>query len=166
MKDKKMKKGSLFFTIDTLIAGFILTTLVLLVLAFVTTTPIIEDTRTVLEEYSNYILNTPMRSVSVFAYTLGTQRVDIRDLRVHQKISLLYHTDRENIAQSFIANLTSRILQEGHGISYYIDDILIYESPKNTDFEQKIELTSRFITYFNHQGNEIGPNITTIKVWS
>jgi hypothetical protein len=160
------KKGSLFFTIDTLIAGFILTLLVLLLMSFITSSPVVEDTKFVLDEYSNHILTTEMRSVSIFVYTLGTQRPDIRNLKIHEKIALLANTDRLNIAQSFLNNLTPRIVQEGHGISYFVDDILIYESIKNPEFEQKIELTTKFMTYFLYQDELIGPNITTIKVWS
>ncbi|MFT4282835.1 MAG: hypothetical protein ACMXX6_00230 [Candidatus Woesearchaeota archaeon] len=164
MKDNKMKKGSLFFTIDTLIAGFILIVLILLVLSFASSSPVNEDTKAALDEYYNYILSTPMRSISINVYTKGTQRPDIRDLRVHEKVSLLMHTERESVATSFVTNITNRILRQGHGVTYQLDNTTIYQS--FSEGEKRVELLQKFITYFLYEDQIIGPNITTIKVWS
>lgn len=160
------KKGSMFFTLDVFLAAAILTMTILILFSFSSTIPVIQDTKVILDNTANVIINSKIQSLSIQAYT-GPRTPEISNLKIHEKIALLIHENEEEQARSLIANVTNSIVPSEMGFIYEIDDIVIFNRTEHMDsFLVKNQLVYNSITLFSHENNNYGPNITRMIVWS
>ena len=160
------KKGALFFTVDTMIAGLIFTMTVIVVLSFYVRQPIIEDTQTILENYATYVTTVKMS-------TFNTNRVIYYDpiepdpgFGVHQKILKLNVTNNNDQARGFIENFTRVVVPPQFGVQYSIDDYIIFERSSPNDEYTETNLTTKIISFYFDGTTLIGPHITRLSVWS
>lgn len=162
------KRGATFFTLDTLIAGFIILVTIILIMSIHTSKPVVEDTYYELNNYMQFLSSTTMREVRddyQFAYSDSFER-DL-DSYVYQKAYKLYLEGNESQARSLIGNLTGFIIPEHLGFEYVVGDVVLYVMNENQRKFAKTSLTNRLITYYyNESDSSIQLTTTNVTIWS
>lgn len=158
------KKGALFFTIDTMLAALMFAFTVVVVLSFFFSEQVTEDITVVLNNYNDYVANTKMETfVTVQRDVYTDARSAKPDLAVYEQVAYLVNTGQEGKAESFVSNVTSRVLPEHFGVQYSLDDTVVYSSG---DFDASVNISSVLLTYFiDKDGLVQGPNVTRISIW-
>jgi hypothetical protein len=165
MRGLRSKKGVMFFAVDALIAGAILTLTVVLLLSFVLNTPRSIDATYYVNGYVDYITNTKMSEFNGdYKFIYNDVNETNPDIDVYQKI-LIMRSKKINTT-SFIENFTSIVLPEHVGVKYEIDGATIYSRLENRVDEADILLTNSLLTFVVDENNVIyGPNITKVTIW-
>jgi hypothetical protein len=162
------KKGATFFTLDTMIAGFVILVTIILVMSVYTSKPVVEDTYYELNNYMQFLSSTTMRDVRdnyQFAYSNSFER-DL-DSYVYQKVYKLYLEDNMSEATRLIGNLTGFVVPEHLGFEYAVGSDVVYATNVDQRKFAKTSLTSRLITYyFNESDSSIKLTTTNVTVWS
>lgn len=159
-----MKRGSLFFTVDTLIAGIIIVFTAIVLLGVTSSDPVIGETVFKIKDFSSYMFDTQMIDVSFNVYQGNRQNVSIRNLHLHEMVSMLYHLEDASAATQLVSNAVSQNLEEEVGFMYTIDNTTIYK--RSIDSQGvNTNMTNSFITFFNYEGGLVGPNVTKITIW-
>ena len=160
------KRGALFFTVDTMIAGLIFTMTVIVVLSFYVRQPIIEDTQTIQENYATYITTVKMSTFNTNRVIYYDSLEEDPDFSVHQKILKLNVSNQNELAEGFIDNFSKVVVPPQFGVQYAIDDYIIYERSSPNDEYTETNLTTKIITFYFDGTTLIGPHITRLSVWS
>ena len=165
---KRMRKGVMFFTVDALIAGIILTLTMAFLLSFFVDKPVVTDAKFYLDGYSNYIVNTNMSQFKSYTFIYKDPVEPNPSLSVYQKVLLMVSTQNYsfNTTQSFVENFSKVIIPEHVGIEYKIDERVIYSRHNDTLSQAKMVLTTSMLTFVVDENNVMyGPNVTKISVW-
>lgn len=159
------KRGALFFTLDTLIAGMILSLTIVLALNLSVDGPRLDDTKKSLDNLHDYLLFTDMSQVGQIIYPYNVQNEGVATLKAHEQIHNLYVVQgNDTKAQSFITNIVRNIIPEGRGISYTLNNNTIYLDNQNV-VNPRINISMNLLTYYRHNDEVFGPNITRITIW-
>lgn len=161
-----MKRGALFFTVDTMVAGLIFTMTVIVVLSFYVRQPIIQDTQIVLNNYVTYITDVKMENFRRNIYIYNDVNEMDPDLSVYQKILKLNVTDNNIIATGFIENFTKILVPPQFGVQYAIDDWIMFTRSTGNEEYTETNLSTNLLTYYIEGDTLIGPKITRISIWS
>lgn len=161
------KRGALFFTVDTMVAGLVFTLTVIVILSMIINKPVIQDTYNTVNNYKTYITDVKMdRFRNIYRYIYDDPLESDLQFPVYQKISKLYYEGKIEIAEDFINNFTNIILPAQFGIMYKLDDEVIYLRSNGREQFARTNLTSKLLTFFEANDTIVGPNITSISIWS
>jgi len=180
-KKLNSRKGALFFTVDSMLAGLIFVLTVMFVLSFYLQKPVVSDVQTVSNAFTNYITTTTMKDFNqrnrYLYYDANEQQPDFT---VAQKVAYLKNSGKISVANSFIANITNITIPAQYGIEYVYDGSVIFSRNAAAFGTPPTNISSYVITYyindsaFNRSGIIVGPGIigpivgpkpTTILVW-
>lgn len=165
----KSKKGGIFFTLDAVMAGIVLLMTSLVILSFFSSGPVSSDARVQLDLFGSYIHNTYMEDVDPTIYNLPEDS-PYEDLRVHEMIAHLNQESKEENLSTLLTGLDELLLLKSYGVSYKIDNDLIYERRRQPDVDPITNISTSFLTF-----NEItaaksfinfGTKNTTITIWN
>jgi hypothetical protein len=166
---KRMRKGVMFFTVDALIAGVILTLTVAFLLSFFVEKPMATDAKFYLDGYTDYVVNTQMsKFTSKYNGVYTDPEEPNPSLPIYQKVLLMTSNQKYSFTttQSFVANVTNIVIPEHVGVEYKIDDVIIYSRHADRLPKAKMLLTNSMLTFAVDENNVIyGPNVTKITVW-
>lgn len=161
------KKGSLFFTVDTMIGALILVFTIIIVVSVYAQPHETREPRTILENTITFMIDQDMQSLQQnhqFTYTSDIEGFE--DYRLHQKIAYLYDNGDVDEASGFIANITRLTVPNHLGIIYEYNDTVIYRRGE-PESAYKSQLSRTVLTYYREDDNTIiGPYQTIIKVLS
>ncbi|MFT4261463.1 MAG: hypothetical protein ACMXX9_03450 [Candidatus Woesearchaeota archaeon] len=158
------KRGALFFTLDTLIAGIILSLTIVLALNLSVDGPRLDDTQANLQNLYDYLMFTDMDAVGLI-YEYDAQNEGVGSLKVHEQIHNLYiNQGNETKANDFIRNIVRQIIPEGRGISYTLNNDTIFLDNQNV-INPRINISMNLLTYYRYNDEVFGPNITRITIW-
>ena len=163
----KNKKGATFFTLDTLIAGLIIIVTLILVLSIYLSKPVIEDIHHDLNNYANFITTTTMKEVRDnyhFAYNDAFEE-DL-ELYVYQKAYKLIQEDEKEKAIGLIRDLTTYTFPNHIGIEYAVGDEIIYFANEQRRGLAKSSITTRILTFYVEDNENVELTTTNITVWS
>jgi hypothetical protein len=160
------KRGALFFTLDTLLAGLILAFTIVLMLSLDIQEPIVQDTKRYLDNFVDYITIASMSEVGNTVYPYNVQTEGVFDLKVHENIHKLYYVDlNETKTQDLIRAAVANFVPEGRGISYTINNDTIFIDDQNV-INPTVHLSFSIITYYRYNDEIFGPNITQVSIWN
>ncbi len=161
------KKGSVFFTIDILIAGMVIVATIFIVLSFFSSQPKTQDTIDYLDNYITYISNTRMQQFRTsYKFIYDDPFEPNPDFRVHQKILLLYNENKTDKINSFIDNFTQIIIPDTIGIQYELNGTILYSRGTEELNYSTAQFSRSILTYFYQDGKIIGPFVTRVMLWS
>jgi hypothetical protein len=161
------KRGALFFTIDTMVAGIVFTLTAVIVLSLYINQPVTQDTYQALSNYISYVTDIKMESFrNVYLFIYDDHNETDPTFSVYQKIDKLEMEGKHDIAEDFVKNFTDIIVPDQFGISYYIDGTLIYERFTGREEYTTTNLSASLLTFYIANDTTIGPNITRVSIWS
>ncbi len=159
------KRGALFFTLDTLIAGLMLAFTIVLIFNINIETPMVQDTTRHLSNLVDFLTITEMSKVSFIIYPYNVDVEGVGNLQVHEHIHNLYVEGEFAKLENFTNNIILGTLPESRGVSISIDDETIYIDDRNV-INPIINLSMHFITHYVHNDSVRGPNVTTVTIWN
>lgn len=161
------KKGSLFFTVDTMIGALILVFTIIIVVSVYAQPHETREPRTILENTVTFMVDQDMQSLQQnhqFTYTSDIE--DFEDYRLHQKIAYLHDNGEASRAESFVANITRLTVPDHLGVVYEYNGTVIYRRG-DVDGNYNSQLSRTVLTHYRQdQSTIIGPYQTIIKVLS
>jgi len=166
-KKLNSRKGALFFTVDSIIAGLIFVLTVMFVFSFYLQKPIVSDVQTVSNTFTDYITTTTMKDFNqrnrYLYYDANEQQPDFT---VAQKVAYLKDIGKTAVANSFISNITNISIPSQYGMEYVYNDKVIFSRNATSFGTPPTNITSYVVTYYvGDSGNIVGPNPTEILVW-
>ncbi|MGV8168924.1 MAG: hypothetical protein ACP5N3_02605 [Candidatus Nanoarchaeia archaeon] len=161
------KRGVLFFTVDALIAGVILTLTVILLLSFLLKTPYSVDAKYYIDGYSDYILNTKMNQFrGNYQFVYYDPNEPTPNIYVYEKILYMQYNGYPSATiTSFIENFTSITLPEHVGVEYKLGNDVLYSRHTNRINDSDIYLSQSIFTFVADENTIYGPNVTKITIW-
>lgn len=163
----KGKRGAIFFTLDTLIAGLIIVVTLILVLSIYTSRPVVEDTYHDLSNYMNFLTSTTMRAVRD-NYDTPYQNPNEQDLDlyIYQKVYKLYLENNLSEARSLVGNLSTIIIPAHMGFRYDVADVNVFSMNTQRINVATTSVTNRLLTFVVNDTGGVHITTTNITVWS
>jgi hypothetical protein len=166
---KRVRKGVMFFTVDALIAGVILTLTVAFLLSFVLNKPATTDAKFYLNSVTDYITHTEMYQFNgSYKFVYYDSAESNPSMPIYQKILLMKSSSKYALVNvsDFVKNFSLLILPEHVGLRYELDNVLIYSRHEDRVSDAKMSLTTSLLTYALDENNVLyGPSVTKITVW-
>jgi len=171
----RKKRGALFFTVDTMVAGIILTLTIIMIVSMYIREPVTQDTYVSLVNYANYITTTQMKDFrNQYRYIYNDPNEEDMNFFVYQKIFKLHKEGKANIAQDLVKNISENIeslVPDNFGISYTLNysstEFDIYRRGTSVDNFAITNLSIKILTHYLDENNTlVGPAITKISIWS
>lgn len=169
------KRGALFFTVDTMIAGIVLTLTIIMVVSMSIREPVTQDTYVTVVNYVDYLTKTQMKDFrNQYRYIYDDSNETDPNLYVYQKIYKLQVEGKGVLAQDLVRNITERIeslVPDNFGMRYTIEyastEYDIYQRSTLRDSHAQTNLTTKLLTHYLDENNTlVGPAITKISIWS
>ena len=160
------KRGSLFFTVDTMIGALILVFTIMVVVGVYVQPFETREPRGVLDNTVNFVTNQDMGSlVQNHAFVYANPREEFESFRLHQKIAYLHEQEDPTKATNFVENITRLTVPDHLGVRYIYNNTQIYSRGDMADFNTQLSRT--VLTHYRNSSEEIvGPKVTRIMVLS
>ena len=163
----KSRRGAIFSTLDTLIAGLIIVVTLILVLSIYTSRPVVEDTYHDLSNYMNFLTSTTMRAVrDNYDTAYQNPHEQDLDLYIYQKVYKLYLEDNLDEARSLVGNLSTIIIPAHMGFRYDVADETIFSMNTQRYSVATTSVTNRLLTFVVNDTGSVHITTTNITVWS
>lgn len=166
---KRGKSGAVFFTLDTLIAGLIVTVTIMLVMSIYSSRPVVEDTYHELNNFLSFLASTTMKDVrDKYQFAYDDAYEEDLELFVYQKVYKMLIEDGGDTARAsvLVANLTRFVVPSHLGFEYVVNDTIIYEDNLERLDYARTSLTGRILTYYVDDSLDIHITTTNITIWS
>lgn len=161
------RKGALFFTVDSIIAGLIFVLTVMFVFSFYLQKPAVSDVQTVSNAFTNYITTTTMKDFNQRnRYLYYDENETQPDFTVAQKVAYLTDTGKIAIAKSFVSNITNITIPSQYGMSYIYNNSVVFSRNAAILGTPLTNISAYVVTYYSgDNGVLVGPKPTAILVW-
>lgn len=163
------KKGLIFFTADSLIAGGIFVATVVILLAFYSEGPVASDTKTISNELVDYITETDIHTINTqYKYMYFQPNDNLSNHKIHERIA--YHVDSGiendiNRSRNLLEHIVNRTVPLRFGFEYVYDNVSVFN--RTSPNVPRTNLTASIATfYLNEDKNLVGPKLTEVRVWS
>lgn len=163
------KRGAIFFTIDTLIAGLIILVTIILALSIHSSKPVVEDMYHELNRLVSFLSSNTMRDVRdrySFAYVYSSDE-DL-ELTIYEMVYKLYLEQGVDSARALVANMSSIVVPSHVGVVYSVGDVVIYSTNQERFSFARSSITNRLLTYYVNSSSEdfdVLLTTTNITVW-
>lgn len=167
------KRGGYFFILDVFIASAVLTLTLVIIFSSRANAPPPETSYRVADDFMAFLTTTELRDISNPHKLNLTKGGFINDstLNLVQVLAVLNYTNAKNTSgvlwmTIFMDSISAGIIPEKYGMNYSINGTSIYERTPETYATANLVLSSRRITFFRINSQELyGPVISEVKIW-
>lgn len=163
----KTNKGSLFFTVDTMIGALILVFTIIVVVSVYAEPFETREPRTILDNTVSFVTQQDMESlVNSHSFVYSNPREEFRNFRVHQKVAYLHEEESAASATSFVENITRLTVPDHLGVIYEVNGTIIFERDTGSGVENT-QLSRSILTHYRNDSETfVGPLETRVMILS
>ena len=157
------KRGSIFYTVDTLIGGFILTLTVIILLSLYVQPSETREPRQVLDNTVNFFTTNTLQEIHEthsFVYDLNGSEPDTSYF-LYQYVSYLQEEGDTSTAEDIAREATELNVPSHLGVRYEYDGTVVYERAPS---ENTSVITTSIMTHYIYNNSVNGPKTTRISV--
>jgi hypothetical protein len=173
---KTLKKRGYYFVIDALVGSTIIFLTLMMLLNGGARPTKIQYNYEMAEEYSTFILKTPLQDLNnpYVNQLILNKNINDTTLTIIEQIDLFYYYNDMTHASAMIQNITEPLISSKYGFSYSIitefgnitNVTNIYTRSPLDIKDAKIVIASKKITFIQiNSSTMFGPAMTEIKIW-
>ncbi len=163
------KRGSYFFVLDAIIASMIIVTTILIINNSNFYQPETRQTFLIANDIMDLMVDTSIKDYrnDYINFLFESNIIEDYDQSIADQIAMFHYSGDNDYATNLTKNVIEELLLEQYGISYSIDDTIIYSRTTDRINNSNFVLTSKRIIFVSTNETVFyGPDIGELKIWA